>query len=178
MIVRPAAPHDAPALASLYGWHVLNGTGTFEETPPSATEMEARRAAVAAHGLPYLVATEGEQVVGFAYAAPFKPRGAYRFTVEDSVYIHPDMRGRGVGKTLLTQALDACEDLGLRQVVAVIGDSGNAASIGLHRSLGFKPAGVGKSLGFKHGRWLDIVWMQKALNGGDAEAPTAAGLAL
>jgi L-amino acid N-acyltransferase YncA len=178
MIIRDAEPADAEALAAIYGWHVLNGTGTFEETPPSAQEMEARRRAVAGRGLPYLVAVEEGRVLGFAYAAPFRTRAAYRYTVEDSIYLDPDERGRGLGKILLAQVLDTCAELGLRQVVAVIGDSANAASIGLHRSLGFEPAGVGRSLGFKHGRWLDIVWMQKALSGGDAEPPTAPGLKL
>lgn len=178
MIIRPAAPEDSGALAAIYGWHALNGTGTFEEAAPSAAEMEARRAAVAAHGLPYLVACDGGRVLGFAYAAPFRPRSAYRFTVEDSVYIAADERGRGVGKALLSDVLKACTALGMRQMVAVIGDSANAASVGLHRALGFELAGTGRSLGFKHGRWLDVVWMQKALNGGDCGSPTGSGLAL
>jgi phosphinothricin acetyltransferase len=178
MIIRPATPGDSDGLAAIYGWHVLNGTGTFEEAAPSPGEMESRRAAVAAHGLPYIVACDGDRILGFAYAAPFRPRSAYRFTVEDSVYIAPDERGRSVGRALLSEVLGACAEAGMRQVVAVIGDSANAASIGLHRALGFEPAGTGRSLGFKHGRWLDIVWMQKALNGGPAEAPTHSGLAL
>jgi L-amino acid N-acyltransferase YncA len=178
MIIRPAEPRDADALAAIYGWHVLHGTGTFEETPPSPADMEARRAAVAAHGLPYLVAVDGERVLGLAYAAPFRPRAAYRYAAEDSVYIDPELRGRGVGKALLERVLEACEGMGLRQVVAVIGDSANAASIGVHRSLGFEPAGVTRGLGYKGGRWLDVVWMQKALNGGDQGAPDGAGLDL
>ena len=163
MIVRAATAADAEALAAIYGHHVLHGFGTFEEDPPSAAEMENRRSAIADRGLPYLVAEETGQVIGFAYAAPFRPRAAYRFTVEDSVYIAPDAMGKGVGKAVLTQVLKACEAFGVRQVIAVIGDSGNAGSIGLHRSLGFEHCGVGKSFGFKHGRWVDIVWMQKAL---------------
>jgi L-amino acid N-acyltransferase YncA len=178
MIVRPAETPDADALAAIYGWHVLNGAGTFEETPPAPAEMEARRAAVAAHGLPYLVAAEGERILGFAYASPFKPRAAYRYTAEDSVYIDPELRGRGVGKALLVPVLEACAALGIRQVMAVVGDSANAASIGLHTSLGFERVGVGQSLGFKHGRWLDIVWMRKALTGGYAGPPTGPGLTL
>jgi phosphinothricin acetyltransferase len=178
MIIRDAEPADAEALAAIYGWHVLNGTGTFEETPPSAEEMEARRRAVAGRGLPYLVAVEEGRVLGFAYAAPFRIRAAYRFTVEDSIYLDPDERGRGLGKILLAQVLDTCAELGLRQVVAVIGDSANAASIGVHRSLGFEPAGVTRGLGYKQGRWLDVVWMQRPLNGGDQGAPEAAGLDL
>ena len=178
MIIRAATSDDAEALAAIYGHHVLHGFGTFEEEPPSPAEMETRRAAIAARGLPYLVAEDGGQVLGFAYAGPFRPRAAYRYTVEDSVYIAPAAVGRGVGKAVLAAVIEACEALGVRQVVAVIGDSGNAASIGLHRSLGFVDAGVGRSFGFKHGRWVDIVWMQKSLNGGDETAPDTRGLRL
>jgi L-amino acid N-acyltransferase YncA len=179
MIVRAAAPTDAEALAAIYGHHVMHGFGTFEEAPPSPEEMEARRRAVTDYGLPYLVAEEAGRVLGFAYAGPFRTRAAYRFTVEDSVYVAPDAVGKGVGKAVLSEVLSACEQAGLRQVVAVIGDSQNAASIGLHRALGFVDAGMGRSFGYKFGRWVDIVWMQKPLNGGDSTAPVdAGGLAL
>jgi L-amino acid N-acyltransferase YncA len=178
MIIRAATDADADALAAIYGDAVLHGFGTFEEVPPSPAEMAARRRAVAERGLPYLVAEDAGQVLGFAYAAPFRPRAAYRYTLEDSVYVGPDAKGKGVGRAVLGAVIEACEAAGLRQLVAVIGDSGNAASIGLHRSLGFEPAGVGRSLGHKHGRWVDIVWMQRALNGGDARAPDGPGLAL
>jgi phosphinothricin acetyltransferase len=178
MIVRAAGPADAAALAAIYGHHVLTGFGTFEEVPPPPGEMESRRRAVVDRGLPYLVAEDAGQVLGFAYAAPFRARAAYRYTVEDSVYVAPEAIGRGVGKAMLSAVLAACEGLGVRQVVAVIGDSQNAGSIGLHRSLGFADAGVGRSFGYKHGRWVDIVWMQKALNGGDTTAPDAPGLQL
>jgi L-amino acid N-acyltransferase YncA len=178
MIVRPSTEADAPALAAIYGHHVLHGFGTFEEVPPSPEEMAGRRQAIVERGLPYLVAEDAGQVLGFAYAGPFRPRAAYRYTVEDSVYVSPDAMGRGVGRAVLTQVLTACEAFGIRQVVAVIGDTGNAGSIGLHTALGFSHAGVGKSFGWKHGRWVDIVWMQKALNGGDATAPDAAGMTL
>ena len=177
-LIRAATTADAAALAAVYGHHVLHGFGTFEEVPPSPAEMDQRRAVVVAHGLPYLVAEQDGRVLGYAYAAPFRPRAAYRFTVEDSIYVAPEAQGRGVGRTLLAAVLDQCERLGLRQVVAVIGDSDNAGSIALHRALGFEPAGVGKDVGFKHGRWVDIVWMQKALNGGNASAPDTAGLTL
>jgi phosphinothricin acetyltransferase len=177
-LIRPAVTSDAEALAAIYGHNVLHGFGTFEEVPPSASEMDQRRLAVVEQGLPWLVAEDAGQVVGYAYAAPFRPRAAYRYTVEDSIYLAPEAVGRGLGRALLSAVLLACEAIGLRQVVAVIGDSQNAASVGLHRALGFEPAGVGKSVGFKHGRWIDIVWMQKALNGGDARAPDAAGLSL
>lgn len=178
MIIRPATPADAVALARIYGHHVLHGLGTFEEVPPEPAEMERRRGAVEARGLPYLTAEEDGQILGFAYAAPFRPRAAYRYTVEDSVYVAPEAVGRGVGRQVLTAVLDACEALGLRQVLAVIGDSGNAASIGLHASLGFAHSGASRSVGYKHGRWVDIVFMQKALNGGGELAPDSRGLAL
>jgi L-amino acid N-acyltransferase YncA len=178
MIVRGAMADDAEALAAIYGHHVLHGFGTFEEEPPSPAEMESRRAAIDGRGLPYLVAEEAGRVLGFAYAAPFRPRQAYRYTLEDSVYIAPDAIGKGVGRAALSAVIAACEALGVRQLVAVIGDSGNAASIGLHRALGFVDAGVGKSFGFKHGRWVDIVWMQKSLNGGDQTAPDTPGVRL
>lgn len=178
MIVRASTSKDAADLARIYGHHVLHGFGTFEEVPPTPEDMAARRAAVVAKGLPYLVAEDEGQVVGFAYAGPFRPRAAYRYTVEDSVYVAPDALGRGVGRAVLAQVLAQCESIGVRQVVAVIGDSGNQGSIGLHQALGFQPAGVGKSFGFKHGRWVDIVWMQKALNGGDTSDPDAPGVLL
>lgn len=178
MLIRAAVEADAGALAAIYGHHVLHGFGTFEEVPPSPAELDQRRRAIVQHGLPYLVAEDAGRILGFAYAAPFRARAAYRYTVEDSVYIAPDAIGRGVGRAVLSAVLGACETMGLRQVLAVIGDSENAGSIGLHRALGFEHAGVGKSVGYKHGRWVDIVWMQKALNGGDASAPDAAGLTL
>lgn len=178
MIIRASTPGDAPALAAIYGHHVLNGFGTFEEVPPSAEEMASRRQAIVDRGLPHLVADDGRQVLGFAYAGPFRPRAAYRYTVEDSVYVAPDAVGRGVGKAVLSEVLKACEAFGIRQVVAVIGDSGNAGSIGLHASLGFEHAGVGKSFGYKKGRWVDIVWMRKSLNGGDSTMPDVIGMQL
>ncbi|CAN7450193.1 GNAT family N-acetyltransferase [Phenylobacterium sp. LjRoot219] len=178
LLIRAATEADAAALAAIYGHHVLHGFGTFEEVPPAPAEMDHRRRAIVQHGLPYLVAEEAGQVLGYAYAAPFRARAAYRYTVEDSVYIAPDATGRGLGRALLSAVLTACEAMGLRQALAVIGDSENAASIGLHRALGFEPAGVGRNVGYKHGRWVDIVWMQKALNGGDAGAPDAVGLTL
>ena len=178
MIVRPATAADAPALAAIYGDAVLNGFGTFEEVAPSAADMDGRRRAVQDMGLPYLVAEEDGAVLGFAYAGPFRPRAAYRYTLEDSVYVAPEAKGKGVGRTVLSAVIAACEALGVRQLMAVIGDSENAGSIGLHRSLGFEQTGVGRSVGFKHGRWVDIVHMQKPLNGGDGRAPDAPGITL
>lgn len=178
MIVRTATQADSEALAAIYGHAVLHGLGTFEAEPPSAADMNARRLAIAERGLPYLVAEDEGRVLGFAYAAPFRARAAYRYTLEDSVYVAPDASGKGVGRTVLSAVIAACEALGIRQLVAVIGDSGNAGSIGLHQSLGFEQTGVGRSVGFKHGRWVDIVHMQKALNGGDTLAPDGPGIAL
>lgn len=177
MIIRQAGQGDADALARIYGHHVLHGLGTFEEEPPGAAEMGRRLAAIAALGLPYLVA-EDDGVLGFAYAAPFRPRTAYRYTVEDSVYVAPRAQGRGIGKALLAAVIDHCQALGLRQMMAVIGDSDNAASIGVHAALGFEAAGVCRAVGFKQGRWLDTVWMQRTLNEGGATLPTQAGLKL
>jgi L-amino acid N-acyltransferase YncA len=178
VIVRASTVEDASALAAIYGHHVLHGFGTFEEVPPSPQEMAARRQAIVDRGLPHLVAEDGGQVLGFAYAGPFRPRAAYRYTVEDSVYVAPEATGRGVGRAVLSEVLKACEAFGIRQVVAVIGDSQNAGSIGLHTALGFEHAGVGKGFGYKMGRWVDIVWMQKSLNGGISSEPNAVGMVL
>jgi L-amino acid N-acyltransferase YncA len=163
---------DAAALAGIYGHHVLHGFGTFEEIPPSAEEMERRVASVLGFGLPYLVAEIDGGVAGFAYASAFRTRAAYRYTVEDSVYIAPDRLGQGIGKALLLQVIEASEALGLRQMVAMIGDSANAGSIGVHLSCGFELTGVLKGLGFKAGRWVDVVTMQRPLNvGSDTLGP-------
>ena len=178
MIVRDATEADAEALAAIYGDAVRHGFGTFEEIPPSPAEMDARRRAIADRGLPYLVAAASGAVLGFAYAGPFRPRAAYRYTLEDSVYVSPDARGRDVGRAVLTAVIAACEARGVRQLLAIIGDSGNEGSIGLHSALGFERTGVSHSVGFKHGRWVDIVHMQKALNGGDARLPDGPGIAL
>jgi len=178
MIVRSATEADAAALAAIYGDAVLHGFGTFEEEPPTPADMDGRRRAVQDQGLPYLVAEDEGRVLGFAYAGPFRPRAAYRYTLEDSVYVSPDAKGKGVGRAMLTAIIAACEALGVRQLMAVIGDSGNQGSIALHRALGFEQTGVGRSVGFKHGRWVDIVHMQKPLNGGDTALPTGGGVTL
>ncbi|MFI4965273.1 MAG: GNAT family N-acetyltransferase [Caulobacterales bacterium] len=178
MIVRAATHADADALAAIYEDAVLHGFGTFEEEPPSPADMDGRRRAVQDRGLPYLVGEVDGRVLGFAYAAPFRPRAAYRYTLEDSVYVSPDAKGRGVGRAVLSAVIAACEALGVRQLMAVIGDTGNAGSIGLHTALGFQQTGTGRSVGFKHGRWVDIVHMQKALNGGDALPPSGPGIVL
>jgi phosphinothricin acetyltransferase len=178
MNLRAATQADAEALAAIYDHHVLHGLGTFELEPPGAAWMDGRRRDVQGHGLPFVVAEVAGQVLGYAYAGPFRPRPGYRYTVEDSVYVAPDAIGRGVGRAALAAVLDQCQAMGLRQVTAVIGDSGNAASIGLHRALGFEDAGIVRNVGFKHGRWVDIVMMQKALNGGAQTLPDWPGLTL
>jgi phosphinothricin acetyltransferase len=176
--IRPAALEDLEAVQTIYAHHVLNGLGTFEEVPPSIQEIAQRHAAVCAKGLPWLAADVDGRIAGYAYAGPFRPRAAYRYTVEDSVYVAPDCMGRGLGKALLNAVITRCEALGLRQMVAVIGDSGNAGSIGVHRSCGFEFKTAVQSVGWKFGRWVDVVWMQRALNGGDASPPDAPGLDL
>jgi len=174
VIIRPATEEDASDVAAIYAHHVL-GEGTFEEEAPDSEEMARRIASVIGSGLPYLVAEESGTVLGFAYAAPFRPRAAYRYTVENSVYVGADHLRRGVGRALLSAVLDACTKLGMRQVIAAVGDSGNAPSLALHRSLGFVDDGVSRSVGFKNGRWLDVVWLRKPLNGGDSTWPDGPG---
>jgi L-amino acid N-acyltransferase YncA len=176
MIIRPVGPADLAAVADIYAHYVLNSIVSFEEAPPNAEAMGQRHAAVTGQGLPYLCAELDGAVVGFAYAGPYGTRAAYRYTVEDSVYVAPGFHGRGVGKALLGAVIKHCEAMGLRQMLAVIGNSENAGSIALHTALGFSPAGMGKAVGWKKGRWVDIVWMQRALNEGAASAPGGDGV--
>jgi L-amino acid N-acyltransferase YncA len=170
-LIRPSRDEDLDAITRIYGHHVLHGTGTFETTPPTLTDMTARRADVLAKGLPWLVAEEGGQVLGFAYGNWFKPRPAYRFSVEDSIYMDPAAHRKGLGRALLAELLAVLERTGTRKVMAVIGDSANAGSIGVHKALGFEPVGVVQSCGWKFDRWLDIVLMQKTLGAGDSTPP-------
>ena len=170
LLIRPVTPDDLPAITSIYGWHVLNGTGTFELEPPDRAEMARRQGDVTGRGLPWIVAERSGSVLGYAYANHFRPRRAYRFCLEDSVYLADDAMGQGVGRLLLVELVARCEALGARQILAVIGDSGNVASIGVHRALGFEHVGTLKSAGWKFGRWVDVVMMQKALGQGDAAA--------
>lgn len=170
-LIRPSRDEDLDAITRIYGHHVLHGTGTFETTPPSVADMTTRRADVLAKGLPWLVVEDGGEVLGFAYGNWFKPRPAYRFSVEDSIYMAPEAAGKGLGRALLAELLAALERAGVRKVMAVIGDSANAGSIGVHRALGFEPAGVINSCGWKFDRWLDIVLMQKPLGAGDSTPP-------
>lgn len=173
LIVRPSTDADLPAITAVYAHNVLHGTGTFELDPPDATEMARRRADVLSKGLPWLVAESGGQVLGYAYANHFRPRPAYRFCLEDSIYLAPEAQRRGVGRLLLAELVARCEAAGARQMLAVIGDSANAGSIGVHRALGFQHTGLLKASGWKFGRWLDVVLMQRQLGSGDATAPAA-----
>lgn len=172
--IRPSRDEDIPAITAIYGHHVLHGTGTFETVPPTAEDMAARRADVLGKGLPYLVIEDGGRVLGFAYCQWFKPRPAYRFSAEDSIYLHPDAAGKGLGRQLLDTLCREAEARGLRKLIAVIGDSGNAGSIGVHRAAGFTPAGTLKSCGWKFGRWLDIVIMERTVGEADRTPPEAA----
>ncbi|WP_338661573.1 N-acetyltransferase family protein [Pararoseomonas sp. SCSIO 73927] len=171
MPIRDATPDDAPAIAAIYAHHVLHGTGTFEEAPPSVEEVGARIAKVQAAGHAWLVVEEEGRVLGYGYYANFHARSAYRHTAEDSIYVRDDVRGQGVGKALVAELLSRAEAEGFRQMVAVIGDSENVGSIGLHLSLGFRQAGLLKAVGLKFGRWVDVVTMQKALGEGDRNTP-------
>ena len=163
LIVRDSIESDVTAIQEIYAWHVLNGLASFEEVPPDVAEIARRRADVLARGLPHLVAEDDGVVVGYTYAAPYRSRSAYRYSVENSVYVRNGIARRGLGRALLAELIARCERLGLRQIVAVIGDSGNAASIGLHAALGFRMVGVLKDVGFKHGRWVDSVLMQREI---------------
>ena len=169
--MRPATPDDIDAIQAIYAHHVLKGLASFEEEPPSVAELRRRYDEVTGRGLPYLVADFGGRVAGYAYCTLYRTRSAYRYALEDSVYVRPDAQGRGIGKTLLGELIRRCEALGYRQIIAVIGDSANAASIGLHQSEGFLRAGTLRSVGFKLGRWVDSVIMQRPLGAGDADKP-------
>jgi L-amino acid N-acyltransferase YncA len=174
MNIRDAADSDLPAIHAIYAHHVLHGRGTFEETPPTLDEIRGRRAAIVEKGLPWLVAADANgTLLGYAYAGPFRPRSAYRFAVEDSIYVAPDATGKGVGKALLAELIARCQAWGARQMLAVIGDSGNAGSIGVHKALGFEHGGMMHAVGFKHGRWLDVVIMQRKLGDGRDTLPPA-----
>ena len=162
-IIRPARAEDAPALAAVYAPHVLHGTASFEEVPPDAAEMMRRLAETQAQGLPWLVAEAQSCVLGYAYAGLFRPRPAYRVSVEDSIYLAPEACGRGLGRKLLQALIELCTAQGRVSMAAAIGDSANIASIRLHESLGFRPAGVLKDMAYKQGRWLDVVFMHREL---------------
>ena len=170
-LIRPSTDHDIAAITRIYAHHVLHGTGTFETTPPTEADMVTRRADVLSKGLPWLVLEDGGNVVGFAYGNWFKPRPAYRFSAENSIYLAPGVAGRGLGRLLLDELCAQAEAAGVRKLIAVIGDSANAGSIGVHRSAGFTHVGLIKSCGWKFDRWLDIVLMEKTLGAGDTTSP-------
>jgi L-amino acid N-acyltransferase YncA len=169
--IRPAGEADLAAVTDIYEHAVLHGTATFELIPPDLAEMTRRFKALTDGGFPYFVATLDGHVIGYAYAGPYRPRPAYRFTVENSVYLAPAIHRRGIGTQLLQRLIAECEARGYRQMVAVIGDSANAGSIGVHSKTGFAMIGTHPNVGFKFGRWLDTVMMQRALGEGAATLP-------
>ena len=172
-IVREARVGDLPAIQAIYAHHVRHGLASFENDPPDLTEMTARWQNVVAKGLPFRVLEADGKIAGFAYAAPYRARVAYRYTAEDSVYVAPEAMGRGFGRMLLAEIVAASAKAGMRQMVAVIGDSANVASIALHRRLGFRQVGTLIAVGFKRGRWIDSVLMQRPLGEGDTTLPEA-----
>ena len=169
--IRPSQPEDMTAITAIYQHHVMHGTGTFEIEPPTLAEMTARREDVLSKGLPYLVLEDGGQVIGFAYCNWFKPRPAYRFSAEDSIYLAPSAAGKGWGRMLLAELCQAAEKVGIRKLIAVIGDSANAGSIGVHTAVVFQNVGTVSGCGWKFERGLDIVMMEKSLGLGQSQAP-------
>ncbi|MBI1245528.1 MAG: GNAT family N-acetyltransferase [Alphaproteobacteria bacterium] len=170
-VPRDGTEADVPAIQAIYAHHVRHGLASFEEIEPSADELAQRRRAIVEKGLPYLAIDVDGKLAGYAYAGPFRPRSAYRFSVEDSIYVAPGLDGRGLGRQLLASLIERSTAWGARQMVAVIGDSANAASIGLHARLGFRMVGSFRSIGFKLGRWVDSVMMQRELGDGDTSRP-------
>lgn len=171
MDIRAAQLVDLPEIQAIYAHHVLHGAGTFEEMPPSIEDMTTRFEAITSRGWSYLVATDATGVLGYAYYSQFRDRSAYRFCAENSIYVRDDVRGQGVGKALVARLLADAETMGFRQMIAVIGDSENVGSIGVHSSLGFQKVGVLRASGFKFGRWVDTVYMQRPLGRGEADIP-------
>ena len=175
-IIRSSRDDDVAAITTIYGYHVLHGLASFEEVPPAVEEIARRRREIVGRGLPYLVAERDGRVIGYCYAGPFRPRVGYRYTLEDSIYIDAAETGRGIGRTLLEPLLARCTELGYRQMVAVIGGRETVASVRLHEGLGFAHIGVFPAVGFKFGRWVDTVLMQRALGPGAATLPTEAAV--
>lgn len=173
LLIRPSGDADLPAVTAIYAHAVRHGSGTFELDAPDEAEMARRRADVLAKGLPWLVAERGGRVLGYAYANHFRPRPAYRFCLEDSIYLAADAQRQGVGRLLLAELIARCEAAGARQMLAVIGDADNAGSIAVHRACGFEHTGVLKAAGWKFDRWLDVVLMQRRLGLGESAAPPA-----
>jgi L-amino acid N-acyltransferase YncA len=169
--IRPATPADIPAITRIYAHAVKHGTASFELEPPDETEMARRQRTLVDRGYPYIVAEVDDALAGYAYAGPYRPRPAYRYSVEDSIYVDPNAQRRGVGRVLLEHLIEECERQGFRQMIAVIGDSAQTASIELHRALGFRMIGAVENVGYKFGRWLDSVNMQRALGAGATTKP-------
>ena len=177
MQIRSATEADIAEIQAIYAHHVLHGTGTFEEIPPSVEDMRGRWAAVTDKGWSWLVAADASGVAGYGYYQQIRDRSAYRYTAEDSIYVRDDVRGQGVGKALVVALIHAATEAGYRQMIAVIGDSENIGSIGVHTSLGFRKVGVLHATGLKFGRWLDTVYMQRALGVGETELPACSAAA-
>jgi L-amino acid N-acyltransferase YncA len=171
VLIRPSSSDDVAAITAIYAWNVEHGTGTFEIEAPNLAEMARRRDDVLSKSLPWLVAERGTEVLGYAYANHFRPRRAYRFCLEDSVYLAARAQRQGIGRLLLAELLARSATAGARQMLAVIGDSANLGSIGVHRTLGFEEVGVMQAAGWKFGRWLDVVIMQKSLGRGASTEP-------
>jgi len=169
--IRPAGPSDIPAITRIYADAVRHGTASFEIEPPDEAEMARRMVALLTKSYPYLVAEGEDAVAGYAYAGPYRDRRAYDWCIEDTVYVAPEFHRQGIGRLLLTRLVTEAEALGYRQMIGVIGDSANTASVAVHAAVGFRLIGTFKSIGFKHGRWLDTVLMQRALGNGDSSPP-------
>jgi phosphinothricin acetyltransferase len=173
VVVRNATEDDMAQVLAIYSFYVTRTACSFEEDVPTVEEMQRRRAGVLARGLPYLVAEDNGEVVGYTYAGPWRPRSAYRYTLEDSIYVAPFVQRRGVGRALLGGLIERCTDMGYRRMIAVIGDSANQSSIALHRAMGFRQEGVLRGVGLKFGRWVDVVMMHRVL--GDDSRPLPDG---
>ena len=175
LVVRPVEDADMPAIQAIYAHHVRHGTASWELEPPDIAALTARRDDILATGLPYVVGERGGEVVGYASAGPYRVRPAYRFTVEDTIYVHPDLAGAGVARPLLQRVIDDCTAAGRRQMIAVVGDSANLASIRFHEKMGFTHIGTITGIGWKFDRWLDSVLLQRTLGPGADVPPAAAG---
>ncbi len=173
--IRPSTDADTPSITAIYAHHVLHGTGTFETTPPTEQDMAGRRADVLSKGLPYLVLEDATGVLGFAYCNWFKPRPAYRFSAEDSIYLAPSAHGKGLGRLLLEELMAQAERAGVRKLIAVIGDSANKGSVGVHTACGFSHVGLLANCGWKFDRWLDVVLMDRVIGAGSTNAPAQSG---
>lgn len=172
LVVRDATGADMAAVRTIYAYYVTHSTFSFEEAPPAIDDMRSRLRNIQGLGLPYLVAEIDGEILGYCYAAPFRPRSAYRYTIEDSIYVAPGVGGRGIGTALLSSLIERCRALGYRQMIAVIGDSANQGSIALHRRHGFRQEGVLRGVGYKFGRWVDVVIMHRPLGEPDAAPPS------